>query len=45
MSKLVSALYNIARKADTVEMVAKGKGATRLKNKVVGRKLIRKLFR
>ncbi len=37
MSKLVSALFKIARMLDTAEMVGKGKGFKRLKNKVIGK--------
>ena len=41
MSKVVSSLFNIARKADTIEMLAKGKPLKRVKNKFVGKKLTR----
>jgi hypothetical protein len=48
MSKLVSFLYKLARTANDVETVASGNPkriARRLKNKLIGRNVVSKLFR
>ncbi len=48
MSKLVSFLYKLARKANDVETLASGdpkRIGKRAKNKVIGRKLIKKLMK
>ena len=48
MSKLVSFLYRLARTANDIETVASGNPkrlARRLKNKLIGRKIVSKLFR
>ena len=45
---MVSFLYNLARKANDIEKVTSGdpeKIARRLKNKFIGRKLIRKFWK
>jgi hypothetical protein len=47
MSKAVSFLYKLARKANDVKAVTSGdpkKIARRVKNKIIGRKLIRKIW-
>ena len=47
MGKLVSFLYNLARKANDVEKIKSGdpkKIVRRVKNKVIGRKLIKKIW-
>jgi len=47
MNKLVSFLFNLARKANDVSKVAIGdpkKITRRVKNKVIGKKLIRKIW-
>ncbi len=47
MSKAVSFLYKLARKANDVKAVTSGdpkKIARRAKNKIIGRKLIRKIW-
>ncbi len=47
MSKAVSFLYKLARKANDVKAVTSGdpkKIAKRVKNKIIGRKLIRKIW-
>ncbi|MBA7584164.1 hypothetical protein ES708_26117 [subsurface metagenome] len=47
MNKLVSFLYNLARKANDISKVASGdpkKITRRIKNKVIGKKLIRKIW-
>lgn len=48
MSKTVSFLYNLARMANDVEKIKSGdpkKIARRVKNKVVGRKIIRRVWK
>ena len=48
MGKLVSLLYRAARTANDVEALTSGNPkriARRLRNKVIGRTLVRKLFR
>jgi len=48
LSKSVSFLYNLARLADDVEKIKGGnirKIARRVKNKVIGRKIIRKVWK
>ena len=48
MAKLVSFLYNLARKANDVETLSSGdpkRVAKRAKNKVIGRSLIKKLMK
>ena len=48
MSKLVSFLYRLARKANDIETLTSGdpkRIAKRGKNKVIGRKLIKKLMK
>jgi len=48
MAKLVSFLYKLARTANDVETLASGDSkrmAKRAKNKVVGRKLMKKLMK
>ncbi len=48
MSKLVSLLYKLARTTNDIETVASGNPeriARRLKNKLIGRKIVSKLFR
>ena len=48
MSKLVSFLYKLARTANDVETLTSGNPkriARRLKNKLIGRKIVSKLFR
>ncbi|GAI99085.1 unnamed protein product [marine sediment metagenome] len=47
MTKAVSFLYNLARKANDVRVITSGdpkKMARRVKNKIIGRKLIRKIW-
>jgi len=47
MSKLVSSLYKLARIANDISKVASGdpkKIIRRIKNKVIGRKLIKKIW-
>ncbi|MBA7532855.1 hypothetical protein ES705_25085 [subsurface metagenome] len=47
MKKLVSLLFNLARKANDISKVASGdpkKITRRIKNKIIGRKLIRKIW-
>jgi len=47
MSKAVSFLYKLARKANDVKVITSGKPgkiARRVKNKIIGRKLIRKIW-
>ncbi len=47
MSKSVSFLYNLARKANDIEKLTSGdpkRIARRMKNKFIGRKLIRKIW-
>ncbi|MBA7694811.1 hypothetical protein ES703_103424 [subsurface metagenome] len=47
MSKLVSFLYNLARKLNDVKVITSGdpkKIARRVKNKIIGRKIIRKIW-
>ena len=47
MAKLVSFLYDLARKANDVKTIKSGdpkKIARRIKNKIIGRKLIRKIW-
>ena len=38
MSKLVSAIFKLARTADTIEMVGRGKILKRFKNKWIGKR-------
>ncbi|NLO74726.1 MAG: hypothetical protein GX100_11555 [candidate division WS1 bacterium] len=48
MSKLVSFLYKLARTANDIETVASGNPkriARRLKNKLIGRKIVSKMMR
>ena len=48
MSRMVSFLYNLARMANDVEKIKSGdpnKIARRVKNKVIGRKIIRKVWK
>jgi len=48
MSKIVSFLYSLARTANDIEKISSGdpkKIARRLKNKFIGRKLIRKIWK
>ena len=48
MSKLVSSLYKLARVANDIETLLSFKPrriATRLKNKYIGRKLVRKVWK
>jgi len=48
MSKIVSFLYNLARKANDIEKLSSGdpkKIARRVKNKIIGRKIIRKVWK
>ena len=48
MRKIVSFLYNLARKANDIEKLSSGdpkKIARRVKNKVIGRKIIRKVWK
>ena len=48
MGKLVNLLYRAARRANDVEVLASGNPkriARRLRNKVLGRTIVRKLFR
>ncbi|GAI78031.1 unnamed protein product [marine sediment metagenome] len=47
MGKLVSFLYKLARKANDVKVITSGdpkKMARRVKNKIIGRRLIRKIW-
>jgi len=47
MGKLVSGLYKLARIANDISKVASGdpkKVARRVKNKIIGRKLIKKIW-
>jgi len=47
MNKLVSSLFKLARIANDISKVASGdpkKIARRIKNKIIGRKLIRKIW-
>jgi len=47
MAKTVSFLYKLARKANDVKVITSGdpkKVARRIKNKIIGRKLIRKIW-
>jgi hypothetical protein len=47
MSKTVSFLYKLARQANDVKVITSGdpkKVARRVKNKIIGRKLIRKIW-
>lgn len=47
MSKAVSFLYKLARKANDVKVITSGdpkKMARRVKNKIIGKKLIRKIW-
>lgn len=47
MSKTVSFLYKLARQANDVRVITSGdpkKLARRVKNKIIGRKLIRKIW-
>lgn len=47
MGKLISFLYNLARRLNDVSEVASGdpvKVGRRIKNKIIGRKLIRKIW-
>jgi len=48
MSKITSFLCNLARKANDIEKLSSGdpkKIARRVKNKVIGRKIIRKVWK
>ena len=48
MSKIVSFLYNFARNANDIEKLSSGdpkKIARRIKNKVIGRKIIRNIWK
>jgi len=48
MGKLTSFLYKLARRANDVEKIASGnpkKIANRAKNKVIGRKIVSKIFK
>lgn len=48
MSKLVSGLYKLARVANDVSKVLSGdpvKVARRIKNKVIGRKIVRRVWK
>ena len=48
MSKSVSFLYRLARMANDIEKVSSGnpkKIARRVKNKIIGRKIIRKVWK
>jgi hypothetical protein len=48
MSKLVNKLYRVARKANDIETLASGNPkriAKRAKNKWLGRKLLKRLFK
>jgi len=47
MGKLVSSLFKLARKANDIQKVLSGdpvKITRRVKNKIIGRKLIRKIW-
>jgi len=47
MKKLVSFLYKLARQANDVKVITSGNPkriARRVKNKIIGRKLIRKIW-
>jgi len=47
MSKLISFLYNLARRLNDISKVASGdpkKITRRIKNKIIGRKLIKKIW-
>jgi len=47
MTKVVSFLYKLARKANDVKVITSGdpkKMARRVKNKIIGKKLIRKIW-
>jgi len=47
MGKLVSFLYKLARQANDVKVITSGdpkKIARRVKNKIIGRKLIKKIW-